>query len=144
MSKVNLQQFSDFNDEGEQYRVSFDKPITRLKENNVIEVQPEVVKLGSADITPLIKNEIIEKEKQKSSEFHEFKDIDVSNSLKLFFPKLIEEKPNSTELIKTRSNEIEINDENIKEILDSGFIDNTSTINEQFFTGGANWYLIKV
>ena len=103
-------------------------------------MQPEVVKLGSADITPLIKNEIIEKEKQKSSEFHKFKDIDVSNSLKLFFPKLIEEKPDTAEIIKTQPNEIEITDENINEILDSGFIDNTSTINEQFFTGGENWY----
>ena len=53
---------------------------------------------------------------------------------------MIEEKPNSAELIKREPNEIEITDENLNEILDSGFIDNTSTINEQFFTGGDNWY----
>ena len=123
----------------EDYRVSFDKPATILKEDGVIEVQPEIN--FEPDINPVVKKELENDENPKG--FHKFKDIDVSDSLKLFFPKLIEEKPNS-ELIDKKPNKIEINDENLKQIVKSGFItDDISSINETFFVGGSNWHFEK-
>ena len=43
--------------------MSFNKPVTDVKENNIVEVQPEVSL--NPDINPLIKSELLEQQQQQ-------------------------------------------------------------------------------
>ena len=112
-----------------------------------MEVQPEVSL--NPDINPLIKSELLEQQQQQQDNntssfgFHKFRDIDVSNPLKVFFPKLVEEKPNAViEAVEKKPNEIEVKDEELNEFLASTGIttNDTLSVNETFFIGGDNWY----
>ena len=69
-------------------------------------------------------------------------ETNVSNPLKLFFPKLVEEIPKEGEVVEINPNKVEVKDKDLNEFLASTGLttDNTSSINETFFTGGENWY----
>ena len=73
----NFEKFQDLSDgTSDPYQVSFNRPFTDVKQNDVVELQPEV-SLGS-DINPLIKKELAEEEKNDSGAssfgFHKFRD----------------------------------------------------------------------